>query len=282
MKLLTAPLFAGILALPLFTSSCVTEFVDPGFQKHAASSQFKNHKWRLSEMPIRPGWKESEKSIPFLLAPYPDYAPAQFRLSHLPEVRDQRPQASGTAWALGYFGTTYLFRIKKGVHDYTCSPAFVYNQLNRGKDAGVDFIEALDLLKDEGCSSMDYMPYRSFDYTYKPGVEAFASASHFRIQGYGRVDFTDVQQIKSMLLQDSPVIVLLQVYDNFVTLDRFHWKRPVGRTRGLHALVVVGYDDKDEYFIVQNSVGSEWGEKGRAAIPYSWFIRVVKRAYVIW
>jgi C1A family cysteine protease len=56
---------------------------------------------------------------------------------------------------------------------------------------------------------------------------------------------------------------------------------------GGHAVLIVGYDDAKQSFIVMNSWGSSWGDKGYFYLPYTyvtnsklasdfWLIKVVK------
>ena len=39
---------------------------------------------------------------------------------------------------------------------------------------------------------------------------------------------------------------------------------------GGHAVLAVGYDDKHQVFIVRNSWGPKWGQKGYFTIPYAY------------
>jgi C1A family cysteine protease len=59
------------------------------------------------------------------------------------------------------------------------------------------------------------------------------------------------------------------------------------KSRGGHAVLAVGYDEKHRHFIVRNSWGKNWGMSGYFTLPYDylthsrlsddfWTIRVVK------
>ena len=39
---------------------------------------------------------------------------------------------------------------------------------------------------------------------------------------------------------------------------------------GGHAVLAVGYDDKEQRFIVRNSWGSGWGMRGHFTMPYAY------------
>jgi C1A family cysteine protease len=42
-----------------------------------------------------------------------------------------------------------------------------------------------------------------------------------------------------------------------------------GKKMGGHAVLIVGYNDDEQYFIVKNSWGTDWGEDGYFRIAYS-------------
>ena len=46
--------------------------------------------------------------------------------------------------------------------------------------------------------------------------------------------------------------------------------------QGGHAILIVGYDDANQCFIVKNSWGDDWGEAGYFKIAYSQLSNVVK------
>jgi C1A family cysteine protease len=46
--------------------------------------------------------------------------------------------------------------------------------------------------------------------------------------------------------------------------------RPGERSLGGHAVLAVGYDDAERRFIVRNSWGIGWGQKGYFTIPYEY------------
>ena len=126
------------------------------------------------------------------------------------------------------------------------------------------------------------MPYSAVDHAYRPSSRARRDANNYRIHDFARVDYTDLDQVRSHLLQNKPVIITLMISENFIELEDAVWQQPEGQFRGRHSIALVGYDDKKRIFYFLNSVGSAWGQNGLAAIPYSWFIRLTKQAYVLW
>ncbi len=239
--------------------------------------------WQLNEFAIGPSWSDNDRSIDMIISPYPENAPDQYTIPDLLPVGNQGIQASGTAWAAGYLAMTLLMRkTYKDEQVYVCSPAYIYNRLNGGENMGIEIFKALTLLKESGCPDTKFMPYREYDYIYSPSVEAETNASKYKINGYNRIDVGDINQIKTHLLNNHPIIFTMRIYKNFINLEDLYWDGPVGITRGRHTMAVVGYNDKEEYFLIQNSAGKEWGDDGIAAIPYSWFIRLCDRAYIIW
>lgn len=237
--------------------------------------------WSLNKTQPGPFWSERDLEVPEVYAGLPQTIPEIYRLPYLPPVGDQGSRLSGTAWAAGYTAMTVLER-KQKIIGYICSPAFLYNVLNNGRDQGIETIDAVLLLKNSGCSDIDLMPYDEKYYKRQPSANAMESAKRHKAKGFGRVDSSDIDQVKAHLLQGSVVIATIFTTENFIKLDEKYWKVPKGRATGKQTVAVVGYNDKDNTFQIMNSAGENWGNGGFAFIPYRWFRRVVIQAYVIW
>ena len=65
---------------------------------------------------------------------------------------------------------------------------------------------------------------------------------------------------------DGPVIGGLNVYEDFDFYKSGIYRQTTGVFRGRHAVCVVGYQDSEKddggYWIIKNSWGPNWGEKG--------------------
>ena len=196
---------------------------------------------------------------------------------------NQGNQASGTAFAVGYFGAT-LTQLKnpKVKRTYQCAPAFIYNSISKGLDNGIEILDAMNLLMDKGCPEEEFMKFNFQDSATQPSSRARENAAKYKIHGFSRVEFSDLDQVRAHLLQEKPVYVTLTISDNFITLKDAVWSNPAGYTRGRHTIGLYGYDDEKNVFYFINSVGNKWGKNGYSAITYTWFVRLVKQAYIMW
>jgi len=80
---------------------------------------------------------------------------------------------------------------------------------------------------------------------------------------------TVMDEIKTWLL-DRPVGTSMRAYDD-LSVYKGGIYQPINLTQGsgLHAVVIVGYDDAGGYWIVRNSWGADWGEHGYFKVPYN-------------
>ena len=77
----------------------------------------------------------------------------------------------------------------------------------------------------------------------------------------------DLEAVKSALAK-GPLVTTMHVYEDFVSYSSGIYKHVTGKFLGGHAISIVGYDDSERAFIVRNSWGEDWGEKGYFRVSY--------------
>ena len=97
--------------------------------------------------------------------------------------------------------------------------------------------------------------------------------------------------MKGCLASGYPFVFGFTVYESFESQQVAHdghalMPQPNEQVLGGHAVLAVGYDDSNQWFIVRNSWGVNWGMQGYFTLPYAyltlrslssdfWTIRVV-------
>lgn len=117
--------------------------------------------------------------------------------------------------------------------------------------------------------------FDGFDYTYNPNVGGTSTAPNSN-STIGSSQW--INDIKSAVSEGFPVVIglpLTQKFEDIIGNFESQSKTPYTGVStenpniGGHAVVVVGYDDTYDSFIILNSWGSGWGYGGFALIPYS-------------
>lgn len=206
---------------------------------------------------------------------------------NFPAPGDQGRQSSCVGWATAYALKTFHEKIEMGwslnTVDHLFSPAFVYNQINWGRDEGSYIFQALDLAVNQGIATLRQMPYSDTDYLTQPSAAAYTEAAQFKSAQWSRIN--DTSQIKAALVNRNPVVAGITVYQQLMDLEG---EDSVYNTRsdsdyGGHAVTIVGYDD-NRYggaFKVINSWSRNWGDDGYFWMPYSFAQGVLSEAYVL-
>ncbi|MBP1734060.1 MAG: putative cysteine peptidase [Deltaproteobacteria bacterium] len=78
-----------------------------------------------------------------------------------------------------------------------------------------------------------------------------------------------VQDLKNALYAYGPVLATFYVYNDFFSYRSGVYSYTTGAYAGAHAVLIVGYDDIQQAFIVKNSWGTGWGESGYFLVAYS-------------
>ncbi len=207
---------------------------------------------------------------------------------NFPRPGNQGRQNSCVGWATAYAVKSYHEKIEMGwslnTDPHLFSPAFLYNQINGGQDQGSYIFQALDLAVNQGIATLNTMPYSHTDYLSQPSSAALAEAAGFKAGQWTRIN--DTSQIKAALINRSPVIAGIKVYDQLKNLKGTGsvYNTASGAFHGGHAVAIVGYDDTryGGAFKVINSWGTGWGDDGYFWMPYSFGAQdILSEAYVL-
>lgn len=116
-----------------------------------------------------------------------------------------------------------------------------------------------------------------YPYTATDGVCTYActnwQSSAYKIHDwswvvpYGTTPTTAA--LKNALYTYGPLATTMAVYSDFFNYSSGVYKYTSGYLAGYHAIIIVGYNDSSQYFIVKNSWGAGWGEQGYFRIAYS-------------
>ena len=69
-----------------------------------------------------------------------------------------------------------------------------------------------------------------------------------------------VDGFKKALANDGPIVAGFMVYEDFRDYTGGVYRYTTGSFLGGHAILIVGYNDAQQYWIVKNSWGTDWGE----------------------
>lgn len=207
--------------------------------------------------------------------------------SKFPSPGDQGEQGSCVAWATAYDYKTFQEKIEYNwditTTNHQFSPAYVYNQINGGKDGGSYIDDALNLIKSQGVDTLAVFPYNEFNYTKQPTSSQKQAAAPYKALSWGTLGAGDANAIKSHLAAGDGVVVGIPVYPDF---DNISVSNPVydttsGTLRGWHAISLIGYDDSKGAFKFINSWGKNWGLNGYGYISYNLIKQLKTIGYVM-
>ena len=217
-----------------------------------------------------------------------NYLPPFVDLSHrFPIPGNQGGQGSCVGWAVGYGARSYYNSAPQAGPrlraDQIPSPAYIYDSI-RPVDTSCKFgtriPDALDRLK-LGALSLAAYPYderrcRSLQ------VTALTRTDKFRIADWQVVNTRRLDQVKAELAKGHPVVIGMLPNREFNRLrGREIWRAgppSVDEMNG-HAVTVVGYSERDQYFVIINSWGRGWGDRGFGRISYDTFRKRVREGY---
>ena len=202
----------------------------------------------------------------------------------MPPVFDQGKLGSCTANAL-----CCLMQVEDGMMG---SRLFLYYN-ERGlegtisRDAGATLADGIRSLKTQGVCPELLWPYVAAKFAVKPPAPCYAIALKHEALSVYAVTLT-LKGLKAALTAGHPIAIGLRVYASFQSpLVSKTGEVPLPKKGeallGGHAVVVVGFRDSTEVFLMRNSWGPSWGDRGYFTVPYAYLTsgQFVTEAWVI-
>ena len=159
------------------------------------------------------------------------------------------------------------------------SPRFLYYNVSDKNDDGTiidkgsSFYDSIHVLGKLGICEENLCPYDD-KFNTSPSDEAKEDALSRLVTKAENVNISH-RDLTAALTEGYPIGISLKVYDSFGKNQKGFIFRPTDKELkssdfGYHAMVVCGYSEKEKVYIVRNSWGEAFGDKGYCYIPFSY------------
>lgn len=209
---------------------------------------------------------------------------------HMTEVEEQ----VGNSCVANAFVGAYEYLAKRDMGESgNVSRLFVYyNARARAgypqEDCGSQMYCAIDSLIEYGACCEDIWANDETLICEEPDTSAYEHAANFKITEAECIE-TDLDLWRHTLAEGYPIAFALNTFESFDDATRNRGRVPmpkrsdnVRETHGWHAMLCVGYSDKDRMFIVRNSWGAAWGDQGYCYIPYDYVMHTDYNGHDSW
>lgn len=228
------------------------------------------------------GWKRDlpdHRDLKYLARVYAETPPVVDLRPHCPPVYDQGAMGSCTANAI--CAAIEFDQLKEHKTLRMPSRLFVYYnertlEGTTESDDGASLRSGMKALNRWGYCTERAWPYLETHLLRKPHTEAYERAEKKIITNYASVG-QSLAELKATLAEGFPVVVGISVYESFEskTMETYgvgQMPKPRERLLGGHAVLLVGYDQHQRTWLLRNSWGVTWGDKGYFTLPYPYLL----------
>lgn len=140
-------------------------------------------------------------------------------------------------------------------------------------DAGAMLRDGIKVINKPGVCDEKYWPYDIKKFAKKPSSNCYLDAPKNIAVSYSRLG--TAYDMKVALSNGFPIIFGMSVFESFESEQTaktgvLPMPGPNESMLGGHAVLCVGFSEKDQHFIIRNSWGSDWGQGGYFIMPYTY------------
>jgi hypothetical protein len=152
---------------------------------------------------------------------------------------------------------------------------FYYEKFLTGRDVtipdkGSDMRSIGKALQKKGVCEESIVPYNENTFASQPSTSADTNAAKYKITAY--YSLSTLAEIRQTInISKKSVLGAIDIYENMDEVgSNGVLKMPYGKSRGGHAILIVGYSDTGKYLICRNSWGTGWAKDGYFFMPYTY------------
>lgn len=203
------------------------------------------------------------------------HSPSVDLRSSFSDIKDQGQLGTCSVFSMV---SVYEYILKKSKREINLSERFVYynilNDSGNMEDTGSSLYGVVESMTKYGVCAENYCEYNVDLYDFRPSEDAYKDAMAHKIKIAKNVKINH-KDITSALSEGYPVTISLKIYDSFGNSSKGFIFRPTDEEikdekYGNHAMVICGYSEEEKVYIVRNSWGKQFGDKGYCYIPFSY------------
>jgi C1A family cysteine protease len=139
-------------------------------------------------------------------------------------------------------------------------------------DSGADLQFAIVSLIKYGCCEEQFWPFYEHLINIQPNDPAYENGQNYRLHEFSRLS-NNITQLRECLAEGYPFVMAIKIFPSFASNHHGYIPMPKKHEKSSqyrHAVVCVGYNHSERVFIIRNSHGSQWGDRGYGYLPYTY------------